>query len=191
MEVTSLEPFPGTLVERLAAVRPDGSFVVENLPQGKYRVRPTFAVGGAYLAGLRMGETATVLAANSTIDLTTGLPPNLEVLFRPGAVLLEVIVDRGADQDPGTVIVVPVFSGAIVAGEAIVLTPDAAGFTEARNLAPGTYRAYAFEHFEPAAGIDPDLLRRVEAKSSALTLTSGQAGRVAVTRITAVDSSVN
>jgi hypothetical protein len=125
--------------------------------------------------------------SNYPVDTLIGLldvsaPPLLEYVFSRRPSTLEVIVDRPLDRDAGTVVIVPdpYVPSELPLSRPTVLTPDLAGLGIARDLVPGAYRVFAFEHFDPPEDLDPAVLKSLEKSSGRIVLTEGQTGRISV-----------
>jgi hypothetical protein len=179
--VEPLDQLPGAGGPTLVPVAPDGTFAMEGLPQGRYRLRPQ-PIAGTYVTQLKFGERD---ALETTIDLLDmPVPPVLEFALSKKPVSFEVIVDRPLDRDPGTIVIVPdpyhPSELPLPVRDAVVVMPDQDGYSITRDLAPGSYRAYAFEHFDPTQDLDPAVLDGFAQWSGKMTLTEGQTGRVAV-----------
>ena len=186
IDIAPLDNLPGASEITSVAVAPDGTFAIEDLTQSRYQLRPR-AIAGAYLKQVRWGDED---ASGKAIDLLNiATPPALEFVFSRKPVRLEVIVDRPLEKDAGTVLIVPdpyrpTELPFPLRGE-VVLVPDQGGLAVADDLPPGSYRVYAFEHFDPNEALDPALLESQQARSERMSLSAGQAGRVAVKPIAA------
>ena len=181
MAVEPLDPLPGTAGAILATISPDGSFEILSLPQGRYRLRPQ-SVAGTYIKQAKFGERDALETSVDLLDMP--VPPEFEFTLNRKPVSLEVIVDRPLDRDAGTIIIVPdpyrPSELPLPVGDAIVVMPDQDGYSITRDLAPGAYRAFAFEHFDPTQDLDPAVLDGYAQWSGRITLSEGQTGRVAV-----------
>jgi len=117
----------------------DGSFAIQELGPGEYT--PAFAnlPAGTYVKSVRYGQQDVT---NQTINVALGVGGTLEVLLSPHAADVSGVVrNSNGDPIPGA----PVMlwkPGRAVDGAALT---DAGGAFKVGNLAPGEYRAAAWE----------------------------------------------
>jgi hypothetical protein len=150
-----------------AAVTADGSFKLENVAQGDYRVNVPFVPPGMYLKEARVGQTDVL----NGFSITGPLQGPLEILISPNAGQIDgAIVDK--DQHP-------------VPGIQAVLIPDRLrdrrdlyktaisdqnGHFTIRSIVPGDYTLFAWEDLEPFAYNDPDILRKYEERGTTVKI---------------------
>jgi hypothetical protein len=155
-------------------VREDGTFQMDGLLPGKYRVSSTLLPPGFYLRTVHSG-------GQDLPERVVGLENSAQV---------EVILSPKAASVTGTV--VSPDSGKPAPRAAVVLVPqererahdpsfypilaaDASGKFVGGNIPPGEYKAFAWESVDPGANVfmDPDFIRPVEAAASAVSLAEG------------------
>ncbi|HZQ93039.1 MAG TPA: carboxypeptidase-like regulatory domain-containing protein [Terriglobales bacterium] len=148
-----------------ARVKDDGSFVIENLGQGSYRVNVNNAGETSYLKSVRMGNQ-DLLDKELVVQTGAKLQP-LEIVVSQNAGAVQGAVEDG-DHKPW-------------AGAQVVLVPerknelgrlfasgrsDQYGHFSVRGITPGKYRVYAFEQIEAGAWQDPEFMRKYEDRGS-------------------------
>jgi hypothetical protein len=162
---------PGTVLS--TTVSPDGAFTVRNVLLQSYQVRYS-APPGFYLKRIKLGDRE---ASDTTLDFSQG----------PAPLLLVLAADGGRVE--GSV-------GNVAAGEAahpqIVLVPEGAqrnlkdvvadetGHYSFQDVAPGTYRLYAFSGAEKGAPLDPDYRKPYYEQSVTVKVEPGSAVAVAL-----------
>ena len=157
----------------VATVRSDGSFVIQNVADGSYRVGVYGMSEDFFLKSGRAGDE-DLLDAGLTISRGQS-PGSLELVVSSAAGRVDGVV-FGEQKQP--------FSGA-----SVVLVPDppyrsrtelykttttdqTGGFT-LRGIAQGEYKLFAWEEIESGAYQDPDFLRTYEARGEALKVGEG------------------
>jgi hypothetical protein len=147
----------------------DGSFLLRGVNATSYRVQPNRAPG-LYLKSVRWGDADIT---DGEVDLTAGLPPRMElsVVLGADAAQLEGVVKN--DNDPAeaaTVALVPTGSHRSP-GFYKSATTDEAGHFTIRDIAPGTYKVFAWDKVNVNAVIfDPEFLRPYETAAQKLSL---------------------
>jgi Carboxypeptidase regulatory-like domain len=141
-------------------VAEDGTFKIENLQQGEYRLQmPATAAVGMYVKEARIGQTDIL----SGFSVTGPISGAMDIVLSPNGAQIEgTIVDK--DRNP-------------IRGIQAVLIPDRQrdrrdlyrttisdqnGRFVIRTVVPGDYKLFAWEDLEPNAYYDPDILRRYE-----------------------------
>jgi len=148
--------FPGSSSTPVMA---DGSFAVENVSSGEYRVSAFPMPTNGYIKSARLGNTDVL---QESVSISGNVSGPLEVVLSTNAAQVDgSVVDK--DQNP-------------VRGIQAVLIPDRRdrrdlyktvttdqnGRFSFRNVAPGDYRLFAWEDLEQFAYNDPEILRRYE-----------------------------
>jgi hypothetical protein len=153
-----------------ASVQSDGSFIFREVPEGNYRINFSPLPSGFYL---KSGSSEDALQA--TISVGRG----------HASAAPELILSAGAGQVDGTVMNGDqAFPSALV-----VLVPDGRrrdqpsnyrqsvagtqGRFVMRNVAPGDYTIFAWEHVERGAYMDPDFLGEYEDRGKAVHVEEG------------------
>jgi uncharacterized protein (DUF2141 family) len=168
-----------------AAVKADGTFTLENLSVGKYRVDVFNTPDGTYLKSARVGSQD---ALNGGADLSPASEP------------LQVVLSTAVGQIDGTVQADP---QAAAQGSSVLLVPDPLqpeqtrfykrtqadqnGQFTIKNVAPGKYRIYAFEDLDAVEQSDPDYLKPVESRGVKITVDENGHQQTSVNRISTAD----
>jgi hypothetical protein len=170
VSLTSITP-RGPLVPNLAAQpSADGTFHIDNLQPGDYKVSVASAPPGMYLKEVRLGQ----------VDIMNGVS-----LSGPVAVSLEVLLSPKAGQITGTVVdsarnPVPGIEAVLVPAEYDrndlyrTVISDQNGQFSIRSVSPGNYRLFAWEDIEPFSYTDPDFLRRYENQGISIKISESQ-----------------
>jgi uncharacterized surface anchored protein len=142
-------------------VKKDGSFRIQGFSPSLFRVE---------LEGLR--ENMYVKAINfeghdvtgKDLDLTTGIGGEMEIVLSPNGAEVTGTV-RDADSKPVPGAVVQICDGRT----AKTVNADQNGQFDVKGLAPGDYKAYAWEDRGDGVITDPDFRKAFESKSLKLT----------------------
>ncbi|MBI3934680.1 MAG: carboxypeptidase regulatory-like domain-containing protein [Acidobacteria bacterium] len=128
-----------------------GRFLLRSVQPGRYRIRPTGAVPGYYLAGAFLGGSDVL---NQAVDLYSRAEP-IRVLYKPNGGRVQGQVENGQGS---LVALIPQDEGLRHTQFIHTTTPGHRGGFELSGLRPGDYYAFAFER---AAHFEPDLLEDV------------------------------
>lgn len=147
-----------------AKFSPDGTFTIENVSPGKFYVQ-TNAPPGTYLKSIRFGNSEVL---GKELDLSGGAAGQLELVYRygPGEIDGQLESAQNGTTENGAAAQIAVVPEQLAAdGSGIrYATTDAKGSFKTPNLAPGRYRAYAFEEVNYNALQNPDVLKQLESK---------------------------
>jgi len=161
-----------------AKVSADGTFAIENVNPGRFYLQ-TNAPPGTYLKSVRFGNSEIL---GKELDLTNGAAGQLEVVYRygPGEVDGQLDSSQNGSADPNATAQIAVVPEELNAdGTGIRFSQsDSKGTFSVPNLAPGRYRAYAFENVEISALQNPDMLKQLESKGSAFELKENEKKQV-------------
>ena len=166
------------------SAKSDGTFSLIDVPAGAYKVNVYNLPDGSYLRSIRY-DNQDVLA--SGLNLAQGA----------GAVL-EVGISAAAAEVDGTIKTEPQQSGA---GVMVTLVPDPLipdrtdlnrsaiadqnGQFALKNVAPGKYRAYAWEDVETGAPFDPTFLKPLENLGAKIAVGENARPQISLPLITA------
>jgi protocatechuate 3,4-dioxygenase beta subunit len=150
-------------------VKDDGSVVLSNVIPNEYRLRLFGMPEYFYIKAARLSGRNIL---DSTIDFTSGVAGNLEIVLGADAGQAEGLVFDAADQ--------PV-SGAIVAlvpdtahrggrGRYKSATTDQYGRFDVKGIAPGDYKLFAWEDIDDGAYEDPEFLKRFEERGETASI---------------------
>jgi hypothetical protein len=167
----------------------DGSFVLEGVPPGDFRVtlgfpgaRPSLPPD-AYVESMRLG-TADVLEGG--LHLSGQPRDGLEIVVGAnGGSVRGAVVNGGRDPVPNaTVVAVPDASDRHRADRYKSVSSDVSGRFQIQGLAPGSYTLFAWEDIDQGAWQDPDFLRPYESRGASVRVHDGSDETVQLTVIT-------
>ena len=163
-----LEPEESTPAPSLPqTVKADGTFTIDNVLPGDYRVQTGGGPSNSYIKSVHLGRT----------DVSNGL-----TLSGPVSESLELILGTTSGEIDGTVLDSDRHP---VRGAHVVLIPnrersrsdlyriattDQNGRFTIRTIVPGEYKVFAWEDLEPFAYNDPDFLRKYEERGTPVAI---------------------
>jgi hypothetical protein len=149
-----------------APVGDDGKFTLKNVPPSRYQAQVTGAPDTSYAKSVKWGGQD---APEEGFDFAGGSGGPLQIrLSLSGAQVSGAV--RDADDNPqadATVVLMPDSKRASLYRET---RTDKDGSFSFKGVAPGEYKALAWEDVETAAYKDPEYLKKVEGKAEALSL---------------------
>jgi hypothetical protein len=167
-----------------ARLRADGSFVVSNIPPGRYLIE-TKAPAGTYLKSVLYGQSDVT---NKILDFSDGGSGQMEIVYRYGAATVTGTISTPQNTENG--------GSEVAAGAHIVLIPqnadeldgrgvlfgeaDASNSFSLKQVPPGSYRAYAFESIDLTALHEPAVLKRLAAGGTDVELKEGASEAVSL-----------
>jgi hypothetical protein len=167
---------------RSQPIKTDGTFQVDNVLPGQYRVTGGSLPPNFYIKEARYDQTDVL---NNTLTFSGSVPGSIDVVISPGTA-----------QFDGTV----VDNGKPVAGVQVVLVPDQHrdrtelfktaltdqnGHFAIRNVPPDSYKVFAWEAIEQYAYFDPDAMQRFELQGTRVQLAESDKQTVEVKLIRA------
>jgi hypothetical protein len=166
----------------------DGSFVLEGVPPGDFRVTLGFPgprsslPPDAYVESMRLG-TADVLEGG--LHLSGQPRDGLEIVIGAnGGGVSGAVVNGGRDPvSNATVVAVPDASDRHRADRYKSVSSDASGRFHIQGLAPGSYSLFAWEDIEEGAWQDPDFLRLYESRGASVRIRDGSDENIQLTVI--------
>jgi hypothetical protein len=137
----------------------DGSFQIQAVPPGEYRLSISGLPSTAYVKSARFGNADDVL--NAPLRIGAGDSGSLEIVISPaaGEILGEARDARG-QLAPGARIVLFPEAGINRPELFRAVTADANGGFSIGSLPPGDYKLAAWESIEPFGFFDGELLRQ-------------------------------
>jgi 5-hydroxyisourate hydrolase-like protein (transthyretin family) len=161
----------------------DGSFQLNGITIGEYRVSLPQLTPGFYIKEIRYGLTD---ALARPFQFNPGQPARLEILLSQRVAQVNGVVfnARSEPVSGAQVVLIPndsrdraeLFKGT---------TTDQDGRFTIRNAAPGQYRILAWETIEPWLWFDPDILKRDEPFSMPLQLSESGSATVSLSVVPA------
>jgi protocatechuate 3,4-dioxygenase beta subunit len=167
VKVTLVAP-PGAkaITTPMAAVGDDGKFILKSVPSARYLAEVSGAPETAYVKSVKLGGQDT---PDEGFDLAGGAAGPLQIrLSLSGAEVSGAV--RNADDNPqadATVVLMPDSRRASLYRETRTGKDGSFSF---KGVAPGDYKALAWEDVETAAYKDPEYLNKVGSKAEALSL---------------------
>jgi hypothetical protein len=162
---------------------PDGSFELQGVPPGDFRLSVRALPPDAYVRSMRMGSD-------------DALDAGLHISGSPRETL-EIVIGANAGQLTGTVVnprreplsnvTVAIVPGAAADRHRTDLyksaTTDSSGRFQFHGLAAGTYAAFAWESVEDGAWQDPDFIRQYDSQGKSVLIRDGNDETVQLTVI--------
>jgi len=153
-----------------ASVKPDGTFIFREVPEGSYRINLFPVPAGFYL---KSSGAADVLETGVTVGRGHS-PPALELVLSPGTGRIDGSVGSGEQSSPGaSVVLVPDGKQRAQPNYYRQAVTDQLGRFAMRNIAPGDYALFAWEQIERGAYMDPDFLGQYEDRGKAVHVEEG------------------
>jgi Carboxypeptidase regulatory-like domain len=180
-----LEPVVLSTRPKYTTVKPDGSFVFENLDPSKYLIRAS-APPGTYVQSIRYNQqTVTV----QPIDLTSGSGGELHVILRNGAAQVEGTVQSASAETetgsaPATGIVLVLPDSFAADGWGAQTAPVRDGKFSIDSAQPGHYTAFAIQRYDRDLWRNTDFLREVSTQGISLEVGENTQEHIALTEIT-------
>jgi uncharacterized surface anchored protein len=152
-------------------VNADGTFKVDNVSPGEYRVAVNALPPGYYVKEVRLDQT-DVLDQPMRFSGTVSGPLDIVVSANGGQIEGTVVNDKQKPV-PGTqAVLIPARGINRIDLYKTSVTDDNGRFT-IRGITPGDYKIYAWEALEQNAWFDSDLLRQYEQKGTFLHIAEG------------------
>jgi hypothetical protein len=157
-------PFP-------TPIKPDGSFVIENVQPGDYRIgvgplRPNY-----YMKSARLGQTEVL----KSLSIPGPVSDDLELVLANDAGRIEgTLLDKDRKPVSGVVaILIP--DGQRDRPDLYKTSPaDQNGHFTMEAVVPGNYKLFAWEDSEPFGYMDPDVLRKYEESGTAVRVSASE-----------------
>ena len=177
----ALEPQEATSLAHLtpdidtASMKPDGTFIFREIPQGSYRI-DFFPVP----AGYYLHSTGAVDVLETGVMVGLGHSPAvLELVLSPGAGRIDGSVESDDQAVPGvSVVLVPDGKDRGQPNYYRQAITDQSGRFAMRNIVPGDYTLFAWEQIDRGAYFDPEFLAQYEDRGKAIHVEEG--GQISV-----------
>jgi len=130
--------------QRPEATRPDGSFRIPGVPEGRFRVKLEGLPAGAYVADVRQGNISVY---DSGFEVGAVSPRPIQVLVNSGAGTVQGVVRDGAGKPVSfaTVVLAPELKRRENRTLYADATSDSDGKFSIKGIAPGEYKLFAWE----------------------------------------------
>lgn len=174
LRVTLLPAEAGMMILGVRPGQPaaDGSFVMQGVAPGKYRI-PAVSPQGLYLSQVLVGGQDYF---GKDLDLTGSAPGPLRIIYRADGATISGTVETGDSKPvtPPVAVIVPAspeWRAAIQPRQANV---DDAGSFRFENLRPGDYLLWVFDDADLSELSDPDFLLAMQEKAVKVKAEAGQ-----------------
>jgi hypothetical protein len=146
-------------------VKDDGTFEVENVPPGRYRLMLNAPPGG-YIESIRYGDLDVT---GSEFDVTAS-PAPIRAVVRPGGGAVSGVVLLDGKPASGLIYLIP--ADAALRNQQTVRSaiPDQNGVFTVGNIRPGDYLVFALSESDWGIWDDPDDFRAIESKAKKVSL---------------------
>jgi protocatechuate 3,4-dioxygenase beta subunit len=153
------------LTTRAATVGADGSFTVQSVPPGRFRLNAVAGLPQDFYVGDVRQNAISVF--DEGFDVDNRSPGPLEIIVSSGAGVVDGVVTDGASKQYSGAVVALVPDSRRFGNRAVFATAasDASGKFVFRGIAPGEYRLYAWETTPPNAYQNANFVRRFEDKA--------------------------
>jgi hypothetical protein len=150
-----------------ASIDSRGAFTLANAPVGDYRLALSGAPPNVFIRTARLGG-ADIMEKGLHVDGKSN--PSVEITLGAASSVLGVIaLDAARKPAPGAVVALIPENRRQLDRYRKAVT-DKSGDARLENVAPGTYRLYAWESIEENAWIDPDILDAYEKNGETVTI---------------------
>ena len=153
------------------AVNADGTFKVDNVSAGEYRISVTALPPGYFVKEARLDQT-DVLDQPMRFSGTVSGPLDVVVGANGGLVEGTVVNDKQKPMPGIQAVLIPSRQLNRIDLYKTAVTDDKGHFTM-RGITPGDYKIYAWEALEQNAWFDSDLLRQFEQKGKFMQISDG------------------
>jgi hypothetical protein len=176
MELRSRDvPVPLMGRSGIASIRPDGTFTIGKVVEGRYQLYIGAATGAIppdlYISAVR--QAGLDLQDEGTIDVRDGMP-QIEITLSSGAGLIEGTVENALGSVPARadVVLVPQLSRRKNVMYYDRTTIDSKGRFMFTGIAPGEYKVFAFDQLADSAERNQEFLVRYETLGESVTISS-------------------
>jgi uncharacterized protein (DUF2141 family) len=153
-----------------APVKPDGSFMFQDVPEGSYRINFFPIPAGFYL---KSGQIPDVLETGVAVIRGQAIRI-LQLTLSSGVARIEGTVMKDQQPSPGTVVVlVPSPERRSLPRYYWQTVSDSQGRFALQNIIPGDYEVFAWQEIERGSYMDPDFLAQFEGHGKAVSIKDG------------------
>jgi hypothetical protein len=157
-------------------VAANGTFNMSAIPPGVYRVSANFSES-EFIRSARSGSRNVMTEG---IDVTAGTPEPIEMVMAStaGSIAGTVTNDDGALAKGAVVAIIPLTDRRERPDLFKTAATDQFGRFTIRGIAPGNYKAFAWEDIEPYVFFDPAFLQRFEALGQSIVVNESESQTV-------------
>jgi hypothetical protein len=161
---------------------PDGSFLIDGVSPGDFRVTIRGIPPDAYVKAIRIGGSDVL---DSGLHLTKAPENPMEVVIglNAGQVTGSIVNDRREPVANRTVVLVPNVRLRHRTDLYKKVSTDNAGRFRFQGITPGDYQLFAWNEVEPGAWQDPEFIRVYENRGTAIQISEGSDETVQLTVI--------
>jgi hypothetical protein len=148
-------------------VKADGTFTIESVLPGDYRIQTQGGPSNSYIKSVHLGRTDVL----NGLTLSGPVPESLEVVLSttPGEIN-GTVVDSERNPAAGVEVVLIPNRERSRTDLYRTATSDQTGRFILRTIIPGEYKVFAWEDLEPFAYNDPDFLSKYEERGAPVTV---------------------
>jgi Carboxypeptidase regulatory-like domain len=161
---------------------PDGTFTVDSIPPGNFKVLLQQMPPDGYIKSMRMGS-ADILNDGLRISGNPSAPLEIIIGVNAGRIAGSVVDTRGNALSNRTVVLVPDVRFRQRNDLYRVVATDIAGKFQMRGIAPGDYKLFAWENVEPGAWQSPEFIQKYESSGQRIRISEGSIENTALTVI--------
>jgi TonB family protein len=156
-----------------ADIAPDGTFIITNVPEGKYSLIVSGSPPDTYLSDVRLGSQS--IYSNPIINVTDRRTEDLRLLIVRGGGTIEGQVQNSRQQGVSTQVMLvpePPRRQNVMLYKSV--RSDGNGVFRFSALAPGDYKLFAWEVVPPAGAVEnAEFIARYEQRGTRVTVRDG------------------
>ena len=160
----------------------DGSFTVDSIPPGNFKVLLQQLPPDGYIKSMRMGS-ADILNDGLRIFGNPAVPLEIIIGVNAGRITGSVTDSRGTALSNRTVVLVPDVRLRQRTDLYRVVPTDITGRFQMQGIAPGDYKLFAWENVEPGAWQAPEFIQMFESAGQRIRISEGSNETIQVTVI--------
>jgi len=171
-----LDPNVGPGPAQPAVVGRDGSFALQGVIPGNYRLGVSPVLQNAFVKFMRLGEI-DVLNPGFHLDGPSSTPVTIVINTNPGELEGQAVNDRNEPIPTAMVVLVPEMALRTMRRDLFKnIAADASGRFSFKTITPGNYKLFAWEDVETSAWLNAEFLREFEMRGMSVQI--GEGGRI-------------